>query len=64
MIRTAFQRQVRQLLAQLSPAERASFRRMRTAGLDWADALTFGVILPDISTTLAEFQASGSFTRH
>ena len=64
MILTAFQQQVRQLLAQLSPAERQSFRQMRAQGLDWADALTLGVILPDISTTLAAFQATGSFTRH
>lgn len=64
MIRTLFQRRVHQLLRQMTMAEFAHYRTLRAQGLDWADALIYGVILPDAASTLAAFQATGSFTRH
>jgi hypothetical protein len=64
VIRTPFQRQVRHLLRQMTAAEFGQYRTLRAQGLDWADALTLGVTLPDIATTLAAFQATGQFTRH
>ena len=63
MIRTPLQRACAHLLRQMTSGERASFRRLRRQGRDWPDAFAFGVILPDIATGLAAFQARGSRSR-
>jgi hypothetical protein len=57
MIRSPFQRYVHMLLQQMTSVELANYRALRRQGYDWAEAMIFGVSLPDISTSLAAFQA-------